>query len=51
VDRSFGDRGKVLTEFPEGLALGMGAALQRNGKIVAAGWAGGRFGLARYLAS
>jgi hypothetical protein len=29
----------------------MGAALQRNGKIVAAGWAGGRFGLARYLAS
>ena len=51
IDESFGVGGKVLTEFSEGLALGMALALQWNGKIVVAGWAGGNFGVARYLAA
>jgi uncharacterized delta-60 repeat protein len=49
IDQTFGVGGKVLTEFAEGLALGTGLALQGNGKIVVAGWAGGNFGVARYL--
>jgi uncharacterized delta-60 repeat protein len=51
IDETFGLGGKVLTEFSEGLALGMAMAQQRNGKIVVAGWAGGDFGVARYLAA
>jgi uncharacterized delta-60 repeat protein len=51
IDESFGVGGRVLTEFSEGLTLGMALALQWNGKIVVAGWAGGNFGVARYLAA
>jgi uncharacterized delta-60 repeat protein len=49
LDSSFGGNGKVRTRFSIGLALALGVALQQDGAIVAAGWAGGRFGLARYL--
>ena len=49
LDSTFGGSGKVRTRFSVGLTLAMAVAIQANGKIVAAGWAGGRFGLARYL--
>jgi uncharacterized delta-60 repeat protein len=49
LDMSFGGDGKVRTHFSGGLALALGVAIQQDGRIVAAGWAGGRFGLARYL--
>jgi uncharacterized delta-60 repeat protein len=51
LDVSFGQAGRVLTTFDAGLALGLAVGLQSNGRIVAAGWAGGHFGLARYLPS
>ena len=51
LDRSFGVDGKLVTEFSEGVSLGLAGALQPNGKIVAAGWDAGNFGLARYLAA
>ena len=40
-----------MTEFSEGVSLGLAGALQPNGKIVAAGWDAGNFALARYLAA
>lgn len=50
LDDSFGGGdGKVLTDFGAGSGVG-GLALQANGKTVAAGSAGGKVALARYLA-
>jgi uncharacterized delta-60 repeat protein len=49
IDPAFGGDGKVRTHFASGLALGTGVALQQDGGIVVAGWAGDRFALARYL--
>ncbi len=56
LDRSFGSGGKVTTAFSGGNDDSAGAvAIQRDGKIVAAGWSKGAgrlrdFALARYLA-
>src|SRR5919197_1587907 len=50
LDRTFGGDGKVTTHFV-GSAVAFGVAIQSDGKIVAAGRAGGpggRFALARY---
>jgi uncharacterized delta-60 repeat protein len=49
LDTSFGDGGAVTTGFRGADALAQGVALQLDGKIVAAGLAGTRFALARYL--
>ena len=49
LDPLFGGDGKVRTSFSGSLTLGTCVAIQQNGRIVAAGWAGGRFALARYL--
>jgi uncharacterized delta-60 repeat protein len=49
-DTSFGDGGTVTTGFRGADALAHGVALQDDGNIVAAGLAGTRFALARYLA-
>jgi hypothetical protein len=49
LDPSFGSNGKVTTGFgPGSYAYASAAALQSNGKIVAAGYAGDAFALARY---
>jgi uncharacterized delta-60 repeat protein len=48
LDLSFSGNGKVRTSFGARLALAMGVALE-PGIIVVTGWAGDRFGLARYL--
>ncbi|MGH2655010.1 MAG: hypothetical protein ACRDHV_11790 [Actinomycetota bacterium] len=53
-DPTFGRGGKVLTDFSPGLDLALGLAIQTNGRIVAAGHAGGpnhSFAVARYLAN
>jgi uncharacterized delta-60 repeat protein len=50
LDTSFGDEGTVTTGFRGANALAHGVALQDDGRIVAAGLAGTRFALARYLA-
>jgi uncharacterized delta-60 repeat protein len=49
LDPSFGGDGIVQTRFQAGLSLGTAVAIQADGAIVVAGWAGSRFGLARYL--
>jgi uncharacterized delta-60 repeat protein len=52
LDTSFGGGdGKVRTHFAVGMALGKAVVIQSDGKIVAAGWAGGYFVLARYLST
>jgi uncharacterized delta-60 repeat protein len=54
LDPTFGRRGRVLTDFSPGLDLALGLAIQGNGRIVAAGHAGGpnhSFAVARYLAN
>jgi serralysin len=51
LDTSFGGDGKVRTHFDVGMALGKAVVIQADGKIVAAGWAGGYFVLARYLST
>ncbi|PBC62611.1 calcium-binding protein [Streptomyces sp. Tue6028] len=48
VDTSFGTNGRVLTDF-SGPTEAMDVALQPDGKIVAAGYSGGRAAVARYL--
>jgi uncharacterized delta-60 repeat protein len=48
LDASFGGDGKVTTNFTDGSDFATSVAIQTNGKIVAAGGADGRFGLARY---
>ncbi|MGH8594775.1 MAG: hypothetical protein ACREV3_13270 [Gammaproteobacteria bacterium] len=47
LDTSFGDGGKVITDFG-GFDLASTVALQRDGKIVVVGEAGPDFGVARY---
>lgn len=53
LDGSFGTGGKVTTLFTEGEAQAYGVAIQSDGKIVVAGYAGygtdGAFALARYM--
>jgi uncharacterized delta-60 repeat protein len=48
-DTTFGGDGTVMTSFAGGFVGASGVAIQADGKIVAAGRAGGRFALARYL--
>ena len=48
LDSSFGGDGTITTNFGRGGAAGLSLAIQANGKIVAAGYARGRFALARY---
>ena len=48
LDPTFGDAGKVVTTYPNGAAANE-VAIQPDGKIVIAGWVGGRFAVARYL--
>lgn len=51
LDASFGESGKVLTNFTKGPDLALAMAIQADGRIVAAGRAAGagrRFALARY---
>lgn len=54
LDPTFGRGGRVLTNFSPGLDLALGLAVQTNGRIVAAGHAGGpnhSFAVARYRAN
>jgi uncharacterized delta-60 repeat protein len=48
-DSTFGSNGTVITNFAGDVDLASGVVIQADGKIVAAGRAGGRFALARYL--
>src|SRR5262249_17951851 len=48
LDTSFGSAGKVTTDFAGGPDRAFGLAIQSDGKIVAAGYAGFRFALVRY---
>jgi uncharacterized delta-60 repeat protein len=48
LDPTFGDDGRVITNLTDGTDQANGVVIQPNGKIVAAGGAGSRFGLARY---
>lgn len=48
LDRSFGNRGKVITPFSEGFAVANDLAIQSDGKIVLAGAVESSFALARY---
>jgi uncharacterized delta-60 repeat protein len=48
LDPTFGGDGKVITNLTDGTDQANGVAIQSNGKIVAVGGAGSRFGLARY---
>jgi uncharacterized delta-60 repeat protein len=50
LDASFGDGGKVTTDFGGGASdAALALAIQKNGKIVLAGYSGGDFAVARYL--
>jgi uncharacterized delta-60 repeat protein len=52
LDTTFSGDGRIFTDLTPGEDLAFGVALQADGKIVAAGQAGGgggRFGVARYL--
>jgi uncharacterized delta-60 repeat protein len=54
LDSTFGGDGKVLTNFTSGWDAASAAAVQSDGKLVAAGsasGAGGRYGVARYEAA
>src|SRR5919106_2509881 len=48
LDPTFDGDGKVTTDFAADLDEARGVAIQEDGKIVAAGFAGAEFGLARY---
>jgi uncharacterized delta-60 repeat protein len=50
LDPTFGDAGKVMTNFTKGLDEATDVALQDDGRIVAVGSAGGFFAIARYEA-
>jgi uncharacterized delta-60 repeat protein len=50
LDPTFGTTGRITTEFVEGYSGGAALVLQPDGKLVAAGDAGGGFGLVRYNA-
>ena len=49
LDTSFGDGGKVTTDFGGAVDQAFGLAIQRNGKIVLVGNSGGDFAVSRYL--
>lgn len=49
LDLTFGDAGKVETAFPGGAGANE-VVVQPDGSIVVAGWVGGMFAVARYLA-
>jgi uncharacterized delta-60 repeat protein len=49
LDPAFGSAGSVVTEFSTGLDFATAILQQADAKLVAAGAAGGGFGLARYL--
>jgi uncharacterized delta-60 repeat protein len=49
VDRSFGRRGRVITDIGPGISLAFAIAIDKTGRLVVAGRAGDHFGLARYL--
>jgi uncharacterized delta-60 repeat protein len=49
LDKTFGTGGKVTTVWPDDFDAAYGAALDPNGKVVVAGYAGYAFGTARYF--
>ena len=49
LDTGFGGDGRVVTSFQEGNSLAAAVTADGRGRIVAAGFAGSRFALARYL--
>jgi uncharacterized delta-60 repeat protein len=49
LDPTFGNGGTVLTSFGTANSAGSDVAIQPDGRIVAVGFAGGDFGVARYL--
>jgi uncharacterized delta-60 repeat protein len=49
LDESFGDGGRVLTDFAGGPDVVWGSAIQANDRVVAAGGSGRHIALARYL--
>jgi uncharacterized delta-60 repeat protein len=51
LDTSFSGDGMVTTPFKPGGAMANGVVAQDNGDVVAAGWSGQGFALARYLSS
>jgi uncharacterized delta-60 repeat protein len=51
LDLAFGRSGKVMTDFSSGRDFAAEVAIQADGKIVAAGRSGTKFGLARYRGS
>ncbi|GJQ59120.1 MAG: hypothetical protein D8M57_04865 [Candidatus Scalindua sp. AMX11] len=51
LDPSFGTGGKVTTDFGGGPQEARALVVQADGKLVAAGFVGGRFALARYISS
>lgn len=51
LDRSFGTRGKVTTDFAGLNDLANALVVQLDGKLVAAGGSSADFGLARYHAN
>jgi uncharacterized delta-60 repeat protein len=51
LDPTFGDGGKVVTDFSSGVSYAEGVVIQPDGKIVAAGGGAGYFLLARYTAN
>jgi len=48
LDMSFGTGGQVITPFEGGFASGEAVTIQKNGKIVVAGFANANFALVRY---
>jgi uncharacterized delta-60 repeat protein len=48
LDESFGNAGKVLTDFSNGYDVALAVAIQPDGKILAAGEAPDKFGVVRY---
>jgi uncharacterized delta-60 repeat protein len=51
LDPTFSGDGRVTTMFPVDFSEGSSVAIQADGKIVAAGFSGRRFALARYVGS
>ncbi len=48
LDPTFSGDGKVMTDWTPGDDQAWGVVVQKSGRIVAAGWAGGKFAAARY---
>ena len=51
LDRTFGDRGTVMTDFAGGDDIAWTVAIQPDGRIIAGGAADGDFAIARYTAA